>query len=132
MDIRPLGTGASPGSSAPPAPVPAPTSGSGQSTATTGSTGQAAPATQTTTASQATPSLDEVNHAVQKINTALSAQAQGIEFAVDPTSHHIVVKVVDQSTNQVLRQIPSKEALAIADSLDQSDSTQGLLIKQQA
>jgi hypothetical protein len=64
-----------------------------------------------------------------------TVQSQGIEFSIDSTSHRIVVKVVDQSNNQVIRQIPSKEALAIADSLDESQggqSTQGLLIKQQA
>jgi flagellar protein FlaG len=72
---------------------------------------------------------------VQKINSALSSQSQGIQFAVDSSSHRIIVEVVDQQTNKVIRQYPSKEALAIADALNE-DTTQtppqGLLIKQQA
>jgi len=98
----------------------------------------AAPVSQTdraSDASQAEPSAAKVQEALQKINTSPTVQSQGIEFSMDSTSHRIVVKVVDQSNNQVIRQIPSKEALAIADSLDQGQggqSTQGLLIKQQA
>lgn len=90
---------------------------------------------QTSGVSQAEPSASKVQEAVQKINNSPAVQSQGIEFSIDSTSHRIVVKVVDQSNNQVIRQIPSKEALAIADSLDESQggqSTQGLLIKQQA
>jgi flagellar protein FlaG len=145
MDIRPLGSVLQTVSGAPPtptptpapvaagtAPVPSPAPAVATPAATTSQTGQAS--TQTT---QPEPSLDQVNHAVQKINAALSSQSQGIEFAVDSTSHRIIIKVVDQQTNQVIRQYPSKEALAIADALDQdptSSSTpaQGMLIKQQA
>ena len=81
------------------------------------------------------PSVGQVQQAVQKINTNLAAQSQGIEFSIDSSSHRIVVKVVDQSNNEVIRQIPSKEALAIADSIDENQggqSSQGMLIKQQA
>jgi flagellar protein FlaG len=87
--------------------------------------------TQAAAAPQAEPSLGQVQQAVQKINTSLTSQSQGIQFSIDSNSHRIVVEVVDQSNNKVIRQIPSKQALAIADSLDQAP-TQGLLIKQQA
>jgi flagellar protein FlaG len=40
-----------------------------------------------------------------------------------------VVKVIDQNTQEVVRQIPSKEALEIAKSLDKM---RGLLIRQTA
>jgi flagellar protein FlaG len=86
---------------------------------------------QAVASTQAEPSLGQVQKAVQKINSSLTSQAQGIQFSIDSSSHRIVVEVVDQSNNTVIRQIPSKQALAIADSLDQS-SPQGLLIKQQA
>ena len=42
----------------------------------------------------------------------------------------MVVQLIDQKTKEVLRQIPSKEALDIAKSLD--DTSKGLLIKQTA
>lgn len=66
-----------------------------------------------------------VEQAVKTINASL----QGVEFAIDSDSHRTVVKVVDQETKQVLRQMPTQEALEIAKSLDRM---QGLLIKQEA
>jgi flagellar protein FlaG len=63
------------------------------------------------------------------LNKASQAKAQGLEFSVDNDSKRTIVKVVDQTTKEVLRQIPSPEALAIAKSLD---SSKGLLIKQTA
>jgi flagellar protein FlaG len=81
------------------------------------------------------PTLDEVNQAVSKLNNTPQAKAQGLEFSVDNDSKRTVVKVVDQTTKEVLRQIPSPEALAIAKSLDSAksaDHAKGLLIKQTA
>jgi flagellar protein FlaG len=130
MDIRPLGSAAQPASTATPAPAPAPDSTAATGAPATATTGSAsASPTPSVAAVRPEPSINQVHQAVQKINTAMTAQAQGIEFSIDSTSHRIVVNIVDQKTNQVLRQIPSKEALAIADSLDQK---QGLLIQQQA
>ncbi len=121
MDIKPFGSGAQTGSVAP-SPVPS---------SQAGSTAQPGVASSTSgTAATPEPSASQVAQAVQKINNSPAIQSQGIEFAMDSSSHRIVVKIVD-SDNQVIRQIPSKEALAIADSLDNS-SSQGLLIKQQA
>jgi len=134
MDVRPLGGVIQPGTAAP-ASTDVGTSTVAASAVENSSVAQAtAPAPSPAVAPQPEPSAEQVNQAVQKINATLSAQSQGIEFAIDPSSHRIVVKVVDQQTNQVIRQIPSKEALAIADSIDQGsfDQTQGLLIKQQA
>jgi flagellar protein FlaG len=128
MEIPPLGNVALPGSTAPSASNSAATAPAASSIST-GTTPAVATPAATSSATQPDPSAAQVNHAVQKINTAMSAQSQGIEFSIDSSSHRIVVNIVDQNTNQVIRQIPSKEALAIADSLDQ---TQGLLIKQQA
>lgn len=129
MDIKALGTGVQ--------------SGNAVTTQTTPASQQANAASQTaatsgaSTSSAAEPSASQVEKAVQKINASPAVQSQGIEFSIDSSSHRVVVKVVDQSNNEVIRQIPSKEALAIADSLDQSTGTgsstsQGLLISQQA
>ena len=123
MDIRSIGNGVQSGPAATSPP------------ASNVQTNSAAQAAGTATAPAPEPSNSQVAQAVQKINASAAVQSQGIEFAIDSTSHRIVVKVVDQSNNQVIRQIPSKEALAIADSLDESPSGSagsGLLIKQQA
>jgi len=73
--------------------------------------------------------LKQVDDAVKKINHSIQENAQGLEFSVDRDNGRIIVKVVDQETKEVLRQMPSKEALDIAKSLDR---TMGLLIKQKA
>lgn len=126
MDIKPLGSGAQTGAgTAQVAPVQTLHS----------SPAQASDSSAVSQAVAGEPSVGQVQQAVQKINTNLAAQSQGIEFSIDSSSHRIVVKVVDQSNNEVIRQIPSKEALAIADSIDENQggqSSQGMLIKQQA
>src|SRR5471032_1561779 len=71
-----------------------------------------------------------LDQAVDKLNKSPQASAQGLEFSIDPDIKRTVVKLVDQNTKEVLRQIPSKEALAIADALD--TTSKGLLIQQTA
>jgi flagellar protein FlaG len=95
-----------------------------------------APATAVETAAavkapSATPSLDQVNEAVSQLNKSAQANSQGLEFSVDSDSKRTVVKVVDQTTKEVLRQIPTPEALEIAKALESKSST-GLLIQQTA
>lgn len=75
------------------------------------------------------PTLAEVAQAVRNINRAMQEQSQDLEFTIDDDSKRTVVKVVDQKTKEVLRQIPTVEALEIAKALDQM---KGLLIHQQA
>ena len=55
--------------------------------------------------------------------------ANELAFSIDQDSGRTVVKIIDSSTDEVIRQIPSKEMLAIADALDQ---IQGMLLKQKA
>ncbi|MYM25248.1 flagellar biosynthesis protein FlaG [Duganella sp. FT135W] len=82
-------------------------------------------------ANAAVPTLDQVNEAVSQLNKSAQANSQGLEFSVDTDTKRTVVKVIDQSTKEVLRQIPSPEALEIAKSLESKSST-GLLISQTA
>jgi flagellar protein FlaG len=79
----------------------------------------------------AVPSLDQVSHAVSQLNKSAQAKSQGLEFSIDNDSKRTVVKVIDQTTKEVLRQIPTPEALEIAKSLESKSGT-GLLIQQTA
>lgn len=107
-----------------------------RSSAGTDATAQAgtprAPATATATvdAVKGAAPASALDDAVDKLNKSPQASAQGLEFSIDPDSKRTVVKLVDQNTKEVLRQIPSKEALAIADALD--TTSKGLLIQQTA
>jgi flagellar protein FlaG len=80
------------------------------------------------------PSHEDVSAAVDKMNEAMLGSSQSLQFSIDEDSKDIVVKVIDRSTKEVVRQIPSKEALQIAKSLDKSidKMQQGLLINQTA
>ncbi|MCS0632684.1 flagellar protein FlaG [Telluria mixta] len=96
----------------------------------------AAPADATETAGKSKladgvePSREDVSAAVKKMNDAMLGSSQSLQFSIDEDSKDIVVKVIDQSTKEVVRQIPSKEALQIAKSIDKMQ--QGLLIDQTA
>ncbi|MGZ3158827.1 MAG: flagellar protein FlaG [Burkholderiaceae bacterium] len=79
---------------------------------------------------QPVPTLAQVTQAVNSINQAMQSMSRDLEFSVDEDTKETVVKIVDQKTKEVLRQIPSVEALAIAKAIDQAQ--QGLLIKQKA
>jgi flagellar protein FlaG len=57
-------------------------------------------------------------------------RAQGLEFSIDDDSQRTIVKVIDQRTKEVLRQIPTPEALQIAKSIDARSG--GLLVNQEA
>jgi flagellar protein FlaG len=81
-----------------------------------------------TTAAEPTP--QQLKHAVDSINKSLQPSASNLEFNIDPGTQRAVVKVVDTSTGDVIRQIPSKEVLAIAESIDQLNK--GLLLSQKA
>lgn len=76
------------------------------------------------------PNLSELANAVKNINKALQERSQDLEFTVDSDSDRTIVKVIDQNTKEILRQIPSEEALEISKAIDQA--LQGLLIRQKA
>ena len=73
--------------------------------------------------------LREVKQAVSDINKAMQFMSRELEFSVDTDSERTVVKVIDQQTREVIRQMPTKEALEIGKALEK---VQGLLIRQTA
>ena len=81
-------------------------------------------------AKDATPSKKEVEEAVAKLNKSVQERAQSLVFSIDDDSHRTVVKVIDQHTKEVLRQIPTPEALEIAKAIDAFKD--GLLVDQEA
>ncbi len=75
------------------------------------------------------PSLEQVTQAVKSINQTLRILSPDLEFSVDADTDRTIIKVVDQQTKEVIRQMPTQEALDIAKALDKM---QGLLLKQKA
>ncbi|MBB5367462.1 MULTISPECIES: flagellar protein FlaG [unclassified Janthinobacterium] len=92
---------------------------------------RAATATDTVTQQQKSgePSRDQLNKAVSELNQSPRIKTQNLQFSIDEDSKRTVVKVIDQETKEVLRQIPTKEALEIAKSFEMA---KGQLIDQSA
>lgn len=77
----------------------------------------------------ATASESQVGQALQSINKALQKLSSNLEFIVDADSNRTIVKVMDTQTQEIIRQMPSVEAIEISKALDK---LQGLLVKQKA
>ena len=92
----------------------------------------AAPRVVAQTSSQATPvpSPQQLKQAVDNINQAVQPSNSNLEFSVDPGTKRFVVKMVDTETGDLIRQIPSREILAISEAIGQYQK--GLLLSQKA
>ncbi|MCF1486045.1 flagellar protein FlaG [Pseudomonas sp. AA27] len=60
---------------------------------------------------------DKVKDAVSEIEKFLKETRRNLEFVTDEESGKIVVKVIASETGELIRQLPSEEALRIAHSL---------------
>ncbi|MHB1061633.1 MAG: flagellar protein FlaG [Thiobacillus sp.] len=72
---------------------------------------------------------EAVAAAVQSANAYVQSISTNIQFTLDQDTGRTVVKMVDTETEEVLRQFPSEEMLAISRSIDRM---QGLLINRKA
>jgi flagellar protein FlaG len=104
--------------------VAAASTGTAKPTAATDSAGKVKAA-----ADGVEPTRSELDKAVKTLNDSMTTSSQDLQFSVDEDSKKTVVKLVDRTTHEVLRQMPSKEALEIARSIDKA---MGKLIDQQA
>lgn len=78
------------------------------------------------------PSPAQLHSAMQEANHALQQSQPSLEFSVDSATHTPVVSLTDTETGQVIQQFPSRAALAIAQSIEQAQQRQGLLLNQKA
>jgi len=65
---------------------------------------------------------DKVKSAVAEIEKFLKASQRNLEFSTDEESGKIVVKVIASDSGELIRQLPSEEALRIAHSLSDVNS----------
>lgn len=71
----------------------------------------------------------ELKKAVESLNKTVSSLNQSLQFTIDSDTKLDVVKVIDITSREVLRQIPSPEVISIAKAIDK---LQGMLIKDKA
>lgn len=78
---------------------------------------------------QREPDAKALDEALDRIRKFVQSAASDVQFSVDEESGMRVVKVVDKETQEIIRQMPSKEVVELAKALDK---LQGLMIKQTA
>ncbi len=76
-----------------------------------------------------TVSKEQLEGAVATIQDFVQSVQRSLNFAVDESSGQVVVKVTDADSGDVIRQIPSEEALNLAENLTEVRS---LLFKAEA
>ncbi|MDX1723034.1 MAG: flagellar protein FlaG [Pseudomonas sp.] len=72
---------------------------------------------------------ESLEQAVSSIKDFVQAIRRDLNFSLDDSSGRIVIKVTDSASGDVIRQMPTEEALRLAESLDEVRS---LLFKAEA
>jgi len=80
-------------------------------------------------AQKAEVTREQLQQAAKEINDFIKPINNSLEFQLDDATGKTVVRVIDIATEEVIRQIPSEEMLAIAKAIDQM---KGLLVHQKA
>ncbi|MDT8363783.1 MAG: flagellar protein FlaG [Nitrosomonas sp.] len=74
-------------------------------------------------------SPEQVEDAVKQIEQFTQTVAQNLKFSIDEDTGKTVVKIMDSQTNELIRQIPSEEAINISRALG---DIKGMLFSDQA
>ena len=61
--------------------------------------------------------IEQTKQAVQDIERMMKLFSRNVEFSYDSEENRAIMRVVDQETKEVIRQVPTKEALEIAKAL---------------
>lgn len=81
-----------------------------------------------------TPSQNQLAQAIKQVNDAFSQKGQNLyaSFEEDKITGIQVVKIVEKKTNEIIRQMPPKEIVAFAQSLEVEQGWRGRLILDKA
>jgi len=80
-------------------------------------------------------SQEALEKVVSQLNAYIQNTQRDVDFSVDDSTGRVVVKVIDSQSEEVIRQIPSEEMLAISRHLVESLETEqpkGFLIELKA
>jgi flagellar protein FlaG len=72
------------------------------------------------------PQTVRMKQEIEKEKEATLLAGSSLEFSVDNDTNRIIVKVVDNETRELVKQIPMEEMLALAKAMNQ---LQGLLLR---
>jgi flagellar protein FlaG len=65
------------------------------------------------------PSSENLNEMVSELNNLVQELRRELQFSVDDENGGTVVKVIDKETDEVIRQIPSEEVVALRRRLEE-------------
>ena len=74
-------------------------------------------------------SESEIKQSIKVANAALKSISSSLEFSQDASTGRSLVRIIDTSTNEVIRQFPTEEMLSISRAID---GFKGVLIHQKA
>lgn len=74
---------------------------------------------------QPAPSIEQVDEALQIINKAAVFEQRSLSFMVDEASGKSIIKVMDKTNDQLIRQIPSEELLKVAQDIKKLQEEMG-------
>jgi len=60
------------------------------------------------------PGVKELQQSLEDINKVMAGFSISVQFQIDPDYKDLIVKVVDQDTGKLIRQIPTEEAVKIS------------------
>ena len=83
-------------------------------------------------AEQAKLKLEDVKEAANKGNTLLQSVNRNLQFKIDDSTKEVVVKIVDSSSGDVVRQIPTEDMLNFIKRMQEMDGQQGSVIQDRA
>ena len=73
------------------------------------------------------PSGKQVQQSLDDINKVMAGFSISVQFQVDPDYKELIVKVVDQDTGKLIRQIPTEDVVRMSKAMD---NLKGLLFAQ--
>ena len=84
--------------------------------------------------SSAAADPQQLEAAVEQLAQAMQNVQRNLNFSIDESSGRTVVKVIDSSSDEIIRQFPSEEALALARRMKEMDSVElsGFLLQSKA
>jgi flagellar protein FlaG len=91
-------------------------------------------ATVANTPASDTASKEQLKEAMNKVSSYMQNVQRNLNFSIDESTGQTVVKVIDAESEEVIRQFPSEEMLALARHLSEmnGESVSGLLMQSKA
>jgi flagellar protein FlaG len=77
-------------------------------------------------------SLDEARKLADEGNQILENVQRNLQFKVDDSTNQVVMSIIDSNSGEVIRQLPTEEALALAQRLQESEGESGVIMQDRA